>query len=592
MTTLPAIVVALAVGGVLAWWSYRDRAALPLARAAAGCRAIGAALLLLLLLNPTLSARLLAVRPLILLDHSVSMLAAGGQAAQARGAAAALGDTVAFGELAPGEPGGRSVLGTALPSALASGRPVTVVTDGEIGDAEALPTELLAATTVRLFPRQSGDDVALVAVRGSERIAAGDSLHLTIEARRVGKAPDSTRVEVRDGATVLQAATIRLGATGRGSVEMVMRLPATSTGLRWLEVRRVGAADAEPGDDLRWWAVRVTPSPGLVVLASAPDWDARFLYRALRDVTEAPVRGYVQLQPGLWRRMDDLRRVPTGEVQAAARAADLLAVRGDIEPWRESARARLLWPVATMAGDWYLAATASSPIAGGFAGGNADSLPPAVAVTPLGAEITAAWIGATARLARRGSDIPVIGGRQGKDGRTVTFGADGLFRWGFRGGASEQVWRAVVADAAAWLLATPDSAAAAVRPVALVTQRGRAVRFRWVGGGAPAPVAITLTDSARSRVDTLRFDAGGEASMPLPVGRYRYVVADGGGSGDLGVEPYTEELVPAPVTLTAREATVAATSTGRGAREWPALFVLIVLAFGAEWLLRRRLGMR
>ena len=80
MTTLPAIVVALAVGGVLAWWSYRDRAALPLARAAAGCRAIGTALLLLLLLNPTLSARLLAVRPLILLDHSVSMLAAGARA--------------------------------------------------------------------------------------------------------------------------------------------------------------------------------------------------------------------------------------------------------------------------------------------------------------------------------------------------------------------------------------------------------------------------------------------------------------------------------------------------------------------------------
>ena len=90
----------------------------------------------------------------------------------------------------------------------------------------------------------------------------------------------------------------------------------------------------------------------------------------------------------------------------------------------------------------------------------------------------------------------------------------------------------------------------------------------------------------------MRFDASGEASLPLPVGRYRYLVADGGGSGDFGVEPYADELVPAPVTLTERQATVAVASTGRGAREWPGLFLLIVIAFGAEWLLRRRLGMR
>lgn len=592
MATLPALLVALLIGGSLAWWSYRGRSGQPLALAAAGCRAIGAALLVLLLLNPSVSARLLAVRPLILLDHSISMTAQGGQAAAARAAAAALGDTVAFGELAPGEAGGRSVLGAALPSALASGRPVTVVTDGEIGDADALPPELLTATTVRLFPRSAGDDVALVEVRGTERLAAGDSVHLTIEARRVGSAPDSVRVEVRDGTALLQSATIRLGTTGRDVVDLALALPPSSVGLRWLEIRRVGAPDAEPGDDLRWWAVRVTPTPGVVLMASTPDWDARFLYRALRDVTETPVRGYAQLQPGQWRRMDDLRRVPAAEVQAAARGADLLAVRGDVEPWRRVGRARLLWPIATMAGDWYLATTAASPVAGAFAGGDVDSLPPAVAITPLGPDPTAAWVGATARLARRGGDVPVIGGRQGSEGRTVTFGADGLFRWGFRGGASEQVWRAVVADAAAWLLATPDSASAAVRPVALVTQRGRPVRFRWVGGGTPAPVAITLTDSTRNRADTLRFDVSGEASLALPVGRYRYLVAGGGGSGDVGVEPYADELVPAPVTLTARQAAVAAASAGRGLREWPLVFLLIALAFGGEWLLRRRLGMR
>ena len=89
MATLPAIVVALVAGGALAWWSYRGRTAQPLAMAAAGCRTLGAALLVLLLLNPTLAARLLTQRPLILLDHSISMLAQRGQASAARVAAAA-----------------------------------------------------------------------------------------------------------------------------------------------------------------------------------------------------------------------------------------------------------------------------------------------------------------------------------------------------------------------------------------------------------------------------------------------------------------------------------------------------------------------
>jgi hypothetical protein len=591
MSLVPAVLLALLFGAGLAWWSYRSRLTEPLARFAAIGRLVGAAALLLLVINPTIAARFLIVRPLVLLDNSISMHAAGGRAGEAREMARTLGDTTTFGEIAPGEPGGQSALAAALPAALATGRPVTVITDGEIADAVALPPDLLAATTIRLLSRPEGDDIALLEMRGTTRLTLGDSLHLEVEVQRLGAAVDSVVVELRDGPRALQRSVIRLGATGRGRGRLVAVLPAASTGLRWLEVHRVGAADQEPGNDVRWWPVQVTPTPGIVVLAATPDWDARALYRGLRDLTEAPVRGYVQLQPGQWRRMDDLRRMTVAEVNAAARAADLLAVRGDIAGWRNAGRARLLWPVAPMPGDWYLAPSAASPVSDALAGVANDSIPPAVAITALDAEATRGWVGATARLARRGSAVPVLGGREDGSGRTVTVGADGLYRWAFRGGASEQHWRAMLADASAWLLATADSVSASIQPVTLVTQRGRPVRFRWTGRAAPVTTGITLRDSVGSRTDSLRFDGAGTAAIILPVGRYQYALS-GGGDGVVAVEPYSDELVRSPRTLVEQDATVAPMQTGRGAQAWWPLFAIAMVSFGAEWLLRRRLGMR
>lgn len=591
MPLLPALLLAIAFGGALGWWSYRGRLDAPLSRVAAACRAIGAAALLFVVLDPTVAARFLPTRPLVLLDNSISMHAAAGRATEARELARTLGDTTTFGELSPGMPGSASRLADVLPTALASGRPVTVITDGEITDAATLAPDLLAASTIRLLPRRAGDDIALVEVRGSERLAVGDSLHLDIEARRLGSAPDSASIEVRDGDAVVLRGVVRFGATGTGRLRLAGLLPGDARGMRWLEIHRVGPADAEPDDDVRWWPVRVTPTPGIVVLAVTPDWDARFLYRAIRDVTASPVRGYAQLQPGQWRRMDDLRRVTLAEVQTAARGADVLAVRGDITGWERSGRARLLWPVAPSAGDWYLSPTLASPLAGAFATIDRDSLPPATAVQPLDAMATRSWVGATARLARRGSEVPVIGGRAGPDGRTVTVGADGLYRWAFRGGASDQLWRALVADAAAWLLASPDSAASLVRPVATVTQRGRPVRFRWAGTGAPTATEIVFGDGDGARRDTLRFDGSAEARVALEVGRHAYRLSSGE-VGEVAVEPYADELVPSAVTLTERAALTAPVRAGRGAREWWPLFVVVVLAFGSEWLLRRRLGMR
>ncbi len=586
MTIVAAV---LLVAAAFAAWTYRFRLTEGVVVLAAILRAVAITALLLLLLDPGVMARLRRPAPLVLLDNSISMHAAGGAIDSARRLAASLGDTTSFGELVAGEPGGRTELDGPLRAALAGGRPIVVVTDGEIADATLLSPDQLAQVTVRRVGRAAGDDVALTMVSGPARATAGDTVAFDVELRAFGVIPDSSRVVVRDGTQELVVATARFGGQRTARMRIVVRVPAALDGERWIEVARTGAPDAEPDDDVRQLRLFVTPTPGVVVLAASPDWDARALYRTLRDVVESPVRGYVQLEAGRWRRMDDLTPVPAADVMAAAARADLLAVRGDTTRWRTTGRARLLWAPASTAGDWYLAAAGASPVMGAFAGLDPDSLPPAVAIAPV-ATAPNGWAGMTARLARRGDGVPVIAGREDPSGRTVVFGVDGLYRWAFRGGASDQAWRTLVGDAAAWLLGTPDAKGGAARVVDPVVQRGRPVRFRWALAGPANPTGITLTTPSGERRDSLRFDGDGEASLALPVGRYRYEL-DGGGRGAFAVESYSDELVPTPPTLERREAEYTPSAPRRSLRDMLWLFGIAVAGFGGEWMIRRKVGL-
>ena len=114
---LPSV-LAVALAAAVAWWSWRGRLADSVtARWAALARAVGLAALLLLLLDPDIATHRTDTRPLVLLDNSVSMHAAGGRAADAARLAGSLGDTATFGELARAEPGGQSDLRDALAGA-------------------------------------------------------------------------------------------------------------------------------------------------------------------------------------------------------------------------------------------------------------------------------------------------------------------------------------------------------------------------------------------------------------------------------------------------------------------------------------------
>lgn len=597
---LRAFIVLLLAGGLAAFTYLRlerigRRGWVPLA-----CRAIAWAALGLLLLNLSCPVSRPPGRPLVLLDASLSMSAAGGHWAEARDSAARWGEVRRFGDehaAADTLPSrGRSLLAPALTAASATDRRVVVVTDGEIEDAGDLPPDLLPRATVRVFPRTPTPDLALVSLDGPVRVTAGDSIPLEVEVEATGGAPaDSVTVEATLGGKRLAARTLRLKG-GRASTRLVLSSSAVGAGEHVLHVGLAGANDAEPRTDTRLHIVTVAPTPGVVLLATPADWDSRFLYRTLREVAQLPVRGFVRIDPDRWRSMADLSVVANETVRQAARRADLLIQMGRAGPLTEGATARGLWSwpagsdSSAIAGDWYLTASPASPIAGAFLGQPVDSFPPAIQLAPLQPE-SADWVALTAQLGRRGAQRPAVFGRQAGRVRTVVVAVDGLWRWAFRGGSSEQAYRTWVAATTSWLLGGADSSRGSARPVRAVVSNGRPVVFEWTGQGPPVGLGITWSGEGAPRADTLRFDGSGHAAVWLRPGEYRYRLS-GGGGGAVAVEQYSDELLPRPVVLTPHDGRSPVAAGRRAARDWLWLFGLCIAALAAEWIARRRLGLR
>jgi hypothetical protein len=606
---MTVLVVLLAAG--VAAYTYLSlervgrRGWVPLALRGVAWTALG-----LLLINLSCPVRGATLRPLVLLDASLSLGAAGGRWHEARDSASRWGMVRSFGDerlISDTVPArGRSLLAPALVAASATDRPIIVVSDGEIEDQRDIPPDILARSEVRLFPRQQRPDLAITQVSGPARVSAGDSIPLEITVQAIGGVTrDSVRVEVRKGPTRIGARTIRLLGRSNGRARLVLPPSVLSPGDQVLRVSLAHTRDAEPRTDTRLHLISVARTPGVVFLAGPADWDSRFLYQAIRDVSQLPVRGYVQLEGNRWRAMGDLRPVATDQVRRAARRADLLILKGGVANFAQGSGARgiLSWPSGEggerqLPGDWYLSATDASPVSAAFLGQPVDSFPPAVQLIPVepGARD---WVALYAQLGRRGSQRPAVLGRQDGRVRRVTVAADGLWRWAFRGGSSEQSYRSWVAATASWLLGGPDSARGLARPVQPVVPNGRPVLFEWGGPGTPVAQGIAWTRMADSgsaseatqRSDSLHFDGTGRATTWLPPGEYRYRLSSGG-SGAVAVESYSDELLPRPVSLTAHPGGVQRATSRTAARDWLWLFGLCVLALSGEWLARRRLGLR
>ncbi len=592
------VLAALAVAGT-AYLRFEG-----LGRRGAGLAALrggAATLLILLLLDLTCARRGDAGRPLVLLDGSLSMSAAGGMGAAARDSARSWGEVRPFGadpsgpDSAPGF--SRSLLAPALLAAAAIERPVIIVTDGAVEDLDELPKDLLDAATVRVFARESVADLAVLRVQAPERVTLGDTLRLEIDAARFGAAGDSASLEASLGGRVLASRRVRLGRSG-GHFTLPVASRILGAGDHLIGVRIRGAGDAEPRDDERQFLVRVTPLPGAVLLAAPPDWDARQLHATLRDVAALPVKGYARLGAAGWRAMEDQRRVSPEEVARAVRGADLLVLKGEVGAVARGAHPRGLWRWPSgeggeteLQGDWYaVPSTGASPLAGAWGGVAFDQLPPLSPVTPIEPE-PGEWTGLEAQLGRRGVERPVIVGRDSAGIRTVLFAADGFWRWAFKPGVSEEAYRQVIAGVTNWLLAATDTTAGQVQPVRRVVPLGAPMVFRWTGTGPSATRVVVFSGERTARTDTLRFDGNGLAEVRLPPGRYGYQV-QGSGRGVVAVESWSQEFVPQPARLTGHDGAPAAGTARSALRDRSWLYGIVVLLLCAEWWARRRMGLR
>jgi hypothetical protein len=566
------------------------------------CRAIAWAALGVLLVNTSCPVRVTPLRPLVLLDASLSMGAAGGRWKEARDSAARWGEIRPFGDerVTPDTTPtrGRSLLAPALVAASASDRGIVIVSDGEIEDVQDIPPDLLVRSAVQLFPRERQPDLAITRVSGPNRVSAGDSIPLEVQVQNVGSSDrDSVRVEVASGSTRVALRRVRLRGTAGGRARIVVPATALSPGDHLLRISLVGSGDAEPRTDTRLHLVTVAPSPGVVLLAGPGDWDSRFLYRTIREVGQLPVRGYVRLEGDRWRSMTDLGPVSGDQVRRAARRADLLILKGGVSRFAEGSKARGIWTwpsgeggESETPGDWYLSPGDASPVAGAFLGQPVDSFPPAIQLIPTEAG-PRDWVALYAQLGRRGTPRPAVFGRQDGQVRRVTVVADGLWRWAFRGGASEQAYRSWVAATASWLLGAADSTRGLARPVQAVVPNGRPVLFEWVASGPATPQVVVWSAEAGAHTDTLHFDGEGRAQAWLSPGEYRYRLS-GGGTGTVAVEQYSDELLPRAMTLSAHGGRAPRSSARTSARDWLWLFGICVLALSGEWLSRRRLGLR
>jgi hypothetical protein len=587
-------------------------------------RATGVAALVLLLWNPALRRDLPGGdQPLILLDASLSMAGAPWRAAldTARTLARArhgviwrFGDRVtAFDTAPPGD--GSSHLGPALAAAATRGGPIIVVTDGRIGDAADLPADLRARASVIVLPRPDVFDAFVASVSGPRRLTTGDTLVLAVTVGTAGK-----RGGGGDRGMGNKKATLAVSAAGRRLVARELTLPDSGTittsltipvsrfpspGWSALEVRLEGVGDAEPRDDARLFVVHVSPQPAAVVLAAPPDWESRFLARVLGDVARVPLKLFVETEPGRWRDggAATLAPVTATEVARAAAGARLVAQLGD--PARlamlrlRGADGRLVFASRDgREGDWYVDPPPASPLAARLAGIVWDSLPPLASVADLPADSTAVPV-LSARLARRGPSRPIVMVSERAGTRRVTVAAAGLWRWAFRGGASEQAYRSLIASLADFLLGdAQEGKGEKVVPMTSETPNGLPLIWRWSGSGPPTDVALIADDGRRERTDTLRFDADGRAELRLPPGIYRYTVASGaegpgggGGRGLVAVEEYSDEWRPAAPTLRAQTGLSPARRVSAGLRDRWWLFVLAIAAFVGEWAWRRRQGL-
>lgn len=638
LSSLALVAGALLVALLFAWWLYRAREVpVPGTAMLVGARATAIAVVLLLLLNPRIPGGATAGEgsSWTLVDQSTSMAAhledgatAWDKASSAVGSDAVVlfGNTPVSGAMATAQPvAGTSRLEGGLRLAIEAGaRDVRVVSDFRISDLDSA-LELLTRAGVGADFEPVGGSIRNVGISDFE-VGSGSSVY-SADLELFGEAAgaDSATIEVRVEGRSVVSQTVAVPAAG---TRQRLNIPLPSAGADG-RVLRYSAVVTLPGDGFADDNERIAyvrsgvDDGGVVLISNAPDWEPRFLLPTLRDVTGFAGEGYLGVSGGNFLRSfsDDgsVATVDSAAVRRRAFRAEVVVIHssGPLDEWTRSwlpslsrvilvapdaEAAQLLGVTATAGrvGEWYVEDDAPvSLVSGGLTGVSFEGLPPLGPV--LNVETAAGWSAVVrATYQRQGTPTPALllgGGRR----RVAVATAQGWWRWAFREGPARDAYRRVWSAVAGWMMeGQAQRVGEHAEPVNLVVQRG--VRVEWAAPGLSGDtVQVRIGPSDAFVVDTTLVIDSTESfrTEALDPGTYAYAVVSTSDSTDgrFDVERFAPELTLAMADVEGAVSRTAPSlgmrvSGGRRLRTARLPYFLLIAVLSAEWLLRRRKGLR
>jgi hypothetical protein len=435
-------------------------------------------------------------------------------------------------------------------------------------------SELPRPVPVRIHPVATGlRNAGIAALELPDALPPDEALEGTVVVGGEGASPegDSARVRVRVGeaGTLALDRWIRLPAVGeRARIPFTADLPGTADLEVVAEIELAG--DAYAADDrMRRVLSRDPGAGGILLLSFVPDGEPRVLLPLLERATGLEGRGWLRVGEDRFVALggpgEPLRFAAAGELGREIPRARFVLIQGSggtrgegaLPPaWTAALEAHprrvLLVGAATV--DDVTAAGAgwsvdpglpASPLSGYLSGilgpGSARGLPPlgrpAAPVTPG----TSGPAGVVALRVREpgGSTLPAVILSEGATGREVQVLVPGLWRWALREGEGERFYRGLWGGVAAWVLAPP----------------------------APGARPDARSDARPGDLDPV---APGSL-LPAPPGELEGVAGAGADAGPRAGRRGDPR---------------------RPLRTHPLPWLLLVGLLSAEWLLRRRIGLR
>lgn len=492
-----------------------------------------------------------------------------------------------------------SRLQPALDAATALGRSVTVITDGELDDPTAL-LQLPAGSRVVRLDRETHVDLALANLEVPTFATGGDTIdvHATLTAGNDTVRGASLAVRLA-GEELARVSVQSLDPFASRRITLRVPLPR-GAGERALVVALNATSDIEPRNDSLVAALDISDRPRVVFVTTAPDLDVREVLRVMRGSVMLPTRAYLRVAPGLWREEGTLAPISEALVQLRAREAGLLVLHGDTT-WNDVASQRrgatITWksappPAAPRAGEisrpaeWFVFRAPVSPLSSMLSGLPFDSLPP----LEVGGAVDGGVPILEARVGRSGDARAIAAVSTASGPRRLRISGSGFASWALREGRASDAFTALWGAIFDWMAASEGDANAASL-VGNLIRAGEPLRWRRGGADSAAFVVITAADGARDTV-RLQFGAQSDIATSNALASGVYSLQTGDVSRALIVNP-SRELVPrAPAAVPSIRAAGDVTLAPRSLleRTWPIVVALVLLS--AEWLLRRRVGLR